>query len=55
MYYLKGEGIFAVLPDEVTEKDDEEVIVRADEAAEEANELNGGRATMMESMSMSIL
>ena len=55
MYYLEGKGVFAVLPYEVTEKDDEEVVIRADEAAEEADELNGVRHTMMESMSMSIL
>lgn len=55
MYDLESQCVFAVLPDEVTEKDDEEVVIRADEATEEADELNGGRGTMMESMSMSIL
>ena len=54
MYYLEGEGVFAVLPHEVTEEDDEEVVVGADEATEEADELSEGRGTMMESMSMSI-
>ena len=54
MYDAQSEGVLAVLPHEVAEEDDDEVVVRADEAAEEADELGGSRFTIMESISISM-
>jgi hypothetical protein len=54
VYDFEGEGVFSVLPHEVTEKDDEEVVIRAYEAAEKANELHGLGFTTMASMVISM-
>ena len=54
MYDAQSEGVLAVLPHEVAEEDDDEVVVRADEAAEEADELVWANCTRMESISMSM-
>lgn len=38
-YYFECECVFAILPEEVAEEYDDEVVVGPDEAAEKANEL----------------
>lgn len=52
---MEGEAVFAFLPHEVEEEDDHEVVVGADQAAEEAHHLSGCTFTRMERQSMSIL
>ena len=52
-YYLQSECIFSVLPDEIAEEDDEEVVVCSDEAAEKANELSSHLCTTIANMVMS--
>lgn len=41
MYNFDGEGVFAALPDVVAEEDDDEVVIGADETAEESHKLYG--------------
>lgn len=52
-YYLQCEHIFSVLPYEITEEDNEEVVVCSDEAAEEAYELSRKLGTTMANMVIS--
>lgn len=52
-YDFECECVFAVLPEEVAEEDDDEIVVGPDEAAEEAYELGGADCTTMASMVMS--
>ena len=48
-YDFEGERILSVLPDEVTEQYDEEVVIGTDEAAEQTKELNRPWVTTMAS------
>lgn len=52
-YYFQCEHIFSVLPYEITEEDNEEVVVCSDEAAEEAYELSRKLGTTMANMVIS--
>ena len=53
-YNLEGERVLPVLPDEVAEEYDEEVIIGTDETAEQTNELNGPWVTTMSSSVISM-
>ena len=53
-YQSQGGRVLAGLPEEVAEEGDDQVVVGADEAAEEADVLSGAIATTMERLSMSM-
>ena len=55
MYNFEGERIFSVLPDEVAEEDNDEVVVSSDEATEHSDVLGDEMSTRMASMTISIL
>jgi len=54
LYNFERQGVLAVLPDEVAEEDYDEIVISADEAAEEADELGQWGVTMIDSMSISM-
>ena len=53
-YNFESKGVLAILPHEVTEQYNDEVVISADEAAEKADKLDKVKSTTMASITISI-